>query len=102
MKKQRNKEAEKQKGTEENFIKKILGGEEKMFWKRAEKKAVFYDKTGKTAVIRASICTGEKVAGFKDEATGKFEDMIVIRSDADLREFMSRYGVQENEIKKEW
>lgn len=73
-----------------------------MFWKRAEKKAVFYDKTGKTAVIRASICTGEKVAGFKDEATGKFEDMMVIRSDADLREFMSQYGVQENEIKKEW
>lgn len=73
-----------------------------MFWKQAGKKKVSYDKTGKTAVIRASICTGEKVAGFKEEATGKFEDMMVIRSDADLRAFMSQYDVREEEIKKEW
>lgn len=63
---------------------------------------VSYDKTGKVPVIRASICTGEKVAGFKDEATGKFEDLMLIRTDKDLQEFLRRYQVEEQEIKKEW
>ncbi len=61
-----------------------------------------YDKTGKTPVIKASICNGEKVAGFKDQATGKFEEIMFIRTDADLREFLHRYGVKEDEIRKEW
>ncbi len=65
-------------------------------------KADTYDKEGKIPVIRASICTGEKVAGFKDEATGKFEDLMLIRSDADLQEFLRKYQVEEGEIRKEW
>lgn len=72
--------------------------------KRAGKagKADAYNKEGKIPVIRASICTGEKVAGFKDEATGKFEDLMLIRSDADLQEFLRKYQVEEGEIRKEW
>ena len=46
--------------------------------------------------------TGAKVAGFKDEATGKFEDLMLIRRDEDLREFMTLYHVKEEEIRKEW
>ncbi|HBN57343.1 MAG TPA: aspartate dehydrogenase, partial [Lachnospiraceae bacterium] len=42
-----------------------------MFGKRNRKQKTTYDKTGKIPVIRASICTREKVAGFKDEKTGK-------------------------------
>lgn len=61
-----------------------------------------YDTAGKIPVIRASICTGEKVAGFKDEKTGKFEDLQVIRNDRDLRSFMKKYGVAESQIRKEW
>lgn len=61
-----------------------------------------YNKEGKIPVIRASICTGEKVAGFKDEATGKFEDLMLIRTDADLQEFLRKYQVEEGEIRKEW
>ncbi len=72
-----------------------------MFWKRKEKK-VSYDRTGKTPVIRASICTGEKVAGFRDNTTGRFEDQMVIRSDEDLREFLRLYDVREEEIRREW
>jgi hypothetical protein len=30
-------------------------------------------------VICASICTGEKVAGFKDIRTGKIEEIMLIR-----------------------
>ena len=41
-----------------------------MLWKRNKKTdpAADFDKTGKRPVIRASICTGEKVAGFRDES----------------------------------
>lgn len=69
-------------------------------WKREP--AVTFDKTGKIPVIRASICTGEQVAGFRDEATGKFTEMMLLRSEADLRTFMRTYGVAEEEIKREW
>lgn len=61
-----------------------------------------YDKSGKIPTIRASICTGEQVAGFKDPVSGKFEELMLIRDGKDLSEFLSRYQVEENEIKREW
>ena len=59
-----------------------------------------FDKTGKHAVIHASICTGERVAGFKDDKTGRFEEIMLIRNDKDLEEFMEAYDVAQ--ITKEW
>lgn len=74
-----------------------------MFFKKGKKSmAQAYDKTGKIPVLRASICTGEKVAGFKDAATGKFEELMLIRSEEDIRQFLHAYGVREGELKKEW
>lgn len=73
-----------------------------MFGKRREKKASAYDHTGKVPVIRASICTGERVAGFKDRETGKFDDLMLIRNDQDLQAFLKEYGVEEKELQKEW
>lgn len=73
-----------------------------MFWKREKKGKTDYDRTGKIPVIRASICTGERVAGFKDEKTGRFEDLMVIRGERDLQDFLRQYGVEEDEMKKEW
>ncbi len=61
-----------------------------------------YDASGKTPVIRVSICTGERTAGFRDPATGKFDELTLIRNDADLAEFCRQYGVKANEIKREW
>ncbi|HIX17039.1 MAG TPA: aspartate dehydrogenase [Candidatus Gemmiger faecavium] len=57
-----------------------------------------YDKAAQKPVIRSSICTGEKVAGFQDLATGRFADVILIRSPEDLREFCRLYGVEEEEL----
>jgi hypothetical protein len=74
-----------------------------VFFKKGKKKELAaYDKTGKIPVIRASICTGEKVAGFRDETTGKFEELMLIRDDGDLRKFMLQYQIGERELKKEW
>lgn len=70
--------------------------------KKKKVQKIEFDKTGKIPVIRASICTGEQVAGFKNTKTGKFEDLMVIRSEADRRLFMEMYDVKDEEIKKEY
>ncbi|MBQ9198918.1 MAG: aspartate dehydrogenase [Lachnospiraceae bacterium] len=59
-----------------------------------------YDKETQIPVLRCSICTGERVAGFKDKTTGKFNDITLIRTDADLKQFMKEYGVEK--ITKEY
>ncbi len=51
-------------------------------------------------ILRCSICTGEQVAGFKDLRTGKFEEVMLVRDDRELREFMERYGL--SEVPKEY
>ena len=52
-------------------------------------------------VIKASICNGEQVAGFKDIRTGKFEEVMLIRRAEDLETFKIMYGIEE-EIAKEY
>ncbi len=46
------------------------------------------------AVIRSSICTGEKVAGFRDKKDGHFTEVMLIRSPKDIEEFKAAYGVK--------
>jgi len=72
-----------------------------MIFKKKVKK-LEYDRKSKRPVIHASICTGERVAGFKDLHTGKFEEIMLIRDDSDLNEFMETYNILEEEIVKEW
>lgn len=73
-----------------------------IFKKQAQTQKQQYDKTKQKPIIRASICTGEKVAGFKDLATGQFSEIMLIRNDGDLYEFMQSYGVEKDEIIKEY
>lgn len=73
-----------------------------MFGRRRKRQVPPYDKTGKVPVIRSSICTGEQVAGFKDLATGKFQELMLIRDQRDLQDFLRRYQVEEPEIRREW
>lgn len=61
-----------------------------------------YDRENQRPVIRASICTGEKVAGFKDVHTGKFTEVMVIRDSKDMDEFTSKYDISAADIRKEW
>lgn len=68
-----------------------------LFWKKTVREG--YDPQEKTPMIRASICTGEQVAGFRDLRTGKFEEIQLIRNTKDLEEFKKRYGIT-GEIKK--
>lgn len=61
-----------------------------------------YDRETLRPVIRASICTGEQVAGFRDIRTGKFTDIMLIKNQKDLNRFLKEYGVEEQEIQKEY
>lgn len=60
-----------------------------------------YDKENKKPVIKASICNGEQVARFKDIHTGKVEEVMLMKSPADLEHFKAMYGIDE-EIAKEY
>ena len=50
-------------------------------------------------VIRASICTGEKVACMREKASGKLHEVMLIRSEKDLAAFCSRYGLRPEQIR---
>lgn len=52
-------------------------------------------------VIKASICNGEQVAGFKNMNTGKIEEVMLIKTPEDLASFKNMYGINE-EITKEY
>ena len=60
-----------------------------------------YDKENKEPVIKASICNGEQVAGFKDIHTGKIEEVMLIKNQADLDAFKKMYGI-DDDIEKEY
>lgn len=70
--------------------------------KKKGEKPKAYDAERLRPVIKSSICTGEKVAGFEDRKTGKFEDVMLIRGDGDLQAFCLLYGLKKEEIGKIW
>ena len=58
-----------------------------------------YDPEKLKPMIRCSICTGEQVAGFRNDRTGRFEEIMLIRTPDDLESFRRRYGIT-GEIEK--
>ena len=60
-----------------------------------------YDKENKKPIIKASICNGEQVAGFKDIHTGRIEEIMLIKKPADLEDFKKMYGIN-GDIEKEY
>lgn len=74
--------------------------ENKMFHKKT--KVIEYDRENLKPVIRSSICTGEKVAGFRNVYTGKFSEVMLIRDNKDMDEFLTKYDISVAEIRKEW
>ena len=71
-----------------------------MFHKKIKKQS--YNKDEQKPIIRSSICTGEKVAGFKDIHTGKFTEIMAIKTNKDLDLFLEQYDIEVAEIKTEY
>lgn len=53
-----------------------------------------FDPETQYAVIRSSICTGEKIAGFKNKTDGHFTEVMLIRSPEDAERFREMYGLE--------
>lgn len=71
-----------------------------IFRKKVEKQT--YNKENQKPIIRSSICTGEKVAGFKDIHTGKFTEVMLIKNDNDMKVFLAKYDISADEVRTEW
>ncbi|MCR5733953.1 MAG: aspartate dehydrogenase [Lachnospiraceae bacterium] len=63
------------------------------FRKKEINEAIRFDPDTQYAVIRSSICTGEKVAGFKNKMDGHFTEVMLIRDSEDERRFKEMYGL---------
>lgn len=61
---------------------------------------VSYDAAKQEPVIRASICSGEKAAGFIDRESGKFTEAMLIKSPEDEQLFKEIYKL--DEVKTEY
>ena len=61
-----------------------------------------YQKETEIPVIHSSICTGEKVIGFKNIETGQFKEIMCLKTDADLQGFLKEYGIAREDIKTEY
>lgn len=59
-----------------------------------------FDPERQIAIVRSSICTGEKVAGFRDKETGRFTEVMLIRSEDDMKKF--REAFQLDQVKTEY
>ncbi len=66
---------------------------------RNEPATTFFDPAVYEPVIRASICTGEKVACMQEKQTGKLHELMLIRSEEDVGTFCRRYSVERKDLK---
>ena len=66
----------------------------KPYYEKHLKEQIPYDPQTQYAVIKSSICTGEKVAGFKDRKDGHFTEVMLIRSAEDERAFKEIYDIE--------
>ena len=72
-----------------------------LFFKKreAEPESMAFDPTVYEPVIRASICTGERVACMREKASGKLVELMLIRTDEDIAAFCRRYKVETGKLK---
>ena len=66
------------------------------FSKKKEKVAPsgYFDRENEKPIIKASICNGEQIAGFKNIHTGKMREIMLIKTSADLEYFKTMYGIE--------
>ena len=70
------------------------------YYEHGMKEKIPFDPETQYAVIRSSICTGEKTAGFKNKTDGHFTEVMVIRDPDDIERFKKIYGIEK--IKTEY
>lgn len=60
------------------------------FWKHtASRKA----HSPEDVAIEISVCTGEKMIGFRNRRTGRLEQAVLVRSQQDIDDFYHAHGL---------
>ena len=70
-----------------------------MAWRLHPSTAASYDHETLQPAVRTSICTGEKTAGFVNRKDGHFSEVLLIRSNKDLDEFLREYGIERKDLR---
>lgn len=83
-----------------NFITSIGNKIKEKKAEKAQKPLYNFDPENERPVIRASICNGEQIAGFKNIHTGEFHEVMLIKNDDDKAAFMRSYGLEK--VEKEY
>ncbi len=75
-----------------------------MFWKKKKREVEkrSFDRELLQPMIRVSICTGEKTAGFKNRETGKFQEIMLVNSQEALQEFLDTYDISMSDVQREF
>ncbi|MCR4941044.1 MAG: Pr6Pr family membrane protein [Treponemataceae bacterium] len=63
-------------------------------YNRPAKAPVPFDPESQYPVIKSSICTGERVAGFKNKTDGHFTEVMLLRTRADEEKFKKLYNLE--------
>ena len=63
------------------------------YYEKTLKETVKYDPEKQYPVIHCYVCTGEKIAGFKDRTDGHFTEAMLIHSPEDEERFKKIYGL---------
>ena len=69
------------------------------FFHKKQAPGIPYDPAVQQPAVRRSVCTGEMTAGFLDRETGRFQDLMLLRDQAELADFARRTGVAPEEVK---
>ena len=81
-------------------MKKLVFGGKTPYYERHLKENIPFDPQKQYAVIRSSICTGEKVARFKNIEDGHFTEVMLIKTSEDEKRFKKIYDIET--VKKEY
>lgn len=66
-----------------------------------KKKNPYFEKIVGKIAVESSICTGEKLIGFKNTTTGKLERAVVVRNTQDIYDFCKQYNISKAELPPE-
>lgn len=70
------------------------------YYQRHLKKTIPFDPKTQYAVIKTSVCTGEKVAGFRSMTDGHFTEVMLVRNKEDEKQFIKIYNIEK--VKREY
>lgn len=70
------------------------------YYLRNLRETIPFDPEKQEALVRSSICSGEKIAGFKNKADGHFTEVMLISNHEDEIKFMEIYHI--SSLKKEY